>query len=455
MQNLKISYSGIRGIFGQGLDCDTAFRFGKAYARLISLKVENPLIIIGKDTRPSGEKLKKAVLSGLNEIPCQIVDLGTSPTPTVEVMAHYLKADGGIIVTASHNPLEWNGFKFLLGKKGIVLDAKQTEKLLLFYEEIDSNLKYQENFPLPKVKNSSLKAVKWHIKKIISKINFRKIKERQFKIVIDSAQGAGEIATKRLLKELGCKVISLNIKRSSEPIPENLKELIKAVKENEADCGFAQDLDADRLAIVSEIGIPLGEEYTLALAAKHLLEKYKGKKTIIVKNSSTSKMIDDLAELYQAKLVEVRVGEVNLSSAILEYAKSKAVVFGGEGNGGVIYPSVGYGRDSLIGIALILEYLAFNKNEKLSQLSDYLPKYYILKEKKSCFHRQVIDEYIQKLKNKYAHESISYFDGIKINFKDGSWCQIRPSNTEPILRLIVETKDLQDTRKIMQDLLTL
>lgn len=448
---LKISYSGIRGIVNKGLSPQVALKFGTAFATLIKdiSKKEKPAFLICTDTRPSGPALKKAIISGLKTIKCKIIDLGIIPSPTMEIMIKETQSDGGIIITASHNPIQWNGFKFLTGPEGIVLDAKQTETLFKLYQfpEAATLAKTKEQ-RLPKQEST---AINCHINKIISSVNASFIRKKKLKVILDSGKGAGQKISEKLLKNLGCRLISLKIKRDSEPTNKNIKILCRQVVKHKADIGFAQDLDADRLAVVTEKGISIGGEYTLALAVKHLLEKNKNKHAVVVKNSSTSKVIDELVKNYNAELKEVRVGEVNLATALLNLTKSKRTSFGGEGNGGIINPKVTYGRDSLSGIALILEYLS-RRNKTVSELVDELPKYYMIKDKIQCFHRQIVDKYLQDIRNKFYKEEISYYDGIKINFSDGSWCQVRPSNTEPIIRIVVEAKTNKRAEEIFKEI---
>lgn len=447
MFNLKISYSGVRGIYKKGLDAEVAFKFGAAFNKFISSTKKNPLLLIASDTRPSGKILKKAMINGLAQFPCHIIDLGIVPTPTLAIAVSHLKAAGGVMITASHNPVEWNGFKFFTGKHSLILNSVQTKRLFKIYKKL--KLKFSKGKKYKITKLASKKAFKWHIDRVLYCIKVNLIKSKKFKVALDSAKGAGIKISQILLKKLGCKVIIVKADRQPEPLPVNIKELCKTVKKTKCDIGFAQDMDADRLAIVSETGQSLGEEYTLALAVRHFLEHKKHLKPIIIKNSSTSHIIDNIVNFYNAKLIQVRVGEINLSSAMLKLTSEKKTTFGGEGAGGVICPAVCYGRDSLIGMALMLEYMA-EKNKSIGQLADVLPKYSMFKGKINYRHPDMPAEYIKKLKMKFTREKISEFDGLKVEFADGTWFQVRPSNTEPVIRLVVESPDKNCARKLFR-----
>jgi phosphomannomutase len=428
---LKISISGVRGITGETLTDGVVSDFSKAFAAYLKKGV----VVIGRDSRPSGKKIKDVVISGLKNSGIDVIYLGICPTPTVQLMVKELKADGGIIVTASHNPEQWNGLKFVR-RDGIFLNADEAGNLIKVYE----NKQFVSSKRPGKLKIHDAHLAT-HIKKVLECVDVSSIRKRKLKVALDSCNGAGSIVTVQLLKELGCEVIELNTDQDGvifphnpEPVPENLKSLCEKVRGSGADIGFAQDADADRLAIVTEKGEAPGEEYTLALAADHVLSKLKMPDQTVVTNLSSSMMIDTVAKEYGARVIRTKVGEVNVAEGMV---KNKAVI-GGEGNGGVMYPKIGYDRDSLIGIALILESLASSKNT-ISAAIDALPKYYIVKQKVDCSSRSEADFLIDKAKIKFYREKLDLTEGVKIIF-DNSWVHVRASNTEPVVRIIAEAE---------------
>ena len=448
---MKISYSGVRGIVGESLTEEVAARLAQAFLGWTSERAPNPLLVLGYDTRPSAPMLRKAVLQGLASITsgCRIVEIGVVPTPTVQVAMSQLKADAGLIITASHNPLQWNGFKFLTAPHNIVLDGKQINNL--FERSQESGFAYDPDAPLAPVEDQHSSALGWHLTRVLRQIDPELIRARRFRVALDPVRGAGTEVTPMLLEELGCQVIMVEADRQPEPTPQSLGELCRKVKEEGCDIGLAQDLDADRLSAVSEAGEAIGEERTLALAVKHLLIRSQESHPVVVKNTSTSRMIDDLAESFGAELKETKVGEVNLSQALVDLVQAGRTAFGGEGNGGVIYPPVIYGRDSLIGMALILEYLATSE-DTVSQLASELPHYHIIKDKIESADRARIDSYLDRIKEAFADQQVSEFDGIKVSFQDGGWCQARASNTEPIARIIAEGRTPEQARKSIDQL---
>jgi phosphomannomutase len=427
---LKISISGIRGIAGGSLSDNVISDFSKAFASYINKGV----IVAGRDPRASGEKIKDLVISSLNGFGIDVIYLGICPTPTVQLMVKELKADGGIIVTASHNPAEWNGLKFVR-KDGIFLNKDEAERLIEIYDK--------RSF-IVSAKMGSLKVqdkpLDLHIKKVLGCIDVQGIRKRKFKVVLDSCNGAGSAITIRLLKELGCQVIELYtdprkpFPHNPEPIPANLNALCEKVKASGADIGFAQDADADRLAVVTEKGVAPGEEYTLALAAEHVLSNNKVRSPKVVTNLSTSMMVDDIAKKYGANVIRTKIGEVNVAE---EMVKQKALI-GGEGNGGVMYPVVGYSRDSLTGIGLILDSLS-RSGKNISDAIESLPKYSIVKEKIACSSKDEAAAFLDKVIVNFKGEVIDRTEGIKVILKN-AWVHVRPSNTEPVIRIIAEAE---------------
>lgn len=429
--SLKISISGVRGITGETLTDGVVSDFSKAFASL----VKKGTVVIGRDSRPSGKKIRDSVIAELTGCGLNVIDLGVCPTPTVQLMVKELKADGGIIVTASHNPEQWNGLKFVR-RDGIFLNSDEAGDLIKIYES--KKFISSKRSGKSKIQDAPLDP---HIKKVLECVDIPSIRKRKLKVALDSCNGAGSIIAVRLLKELGCEVFELNTDQNGEifphnpePIPENLKCLCEKVRESGADIGFAQDADADRLAVVTEKGEAPGEEYTLVLAADHVMSKLNIRGLTAVTNLSTSMMIDAVAKEHGAKVIRTKVGEVNVAEGMV---KNKAEI-GGEGNGGVMYPKIGYDRDSLIGMALILESLASSK-DNISAMIDALPKYYIVKQKVDCPSKAEADSLIEKAKIKFYREQLDLTEGVKIIF-DNSWVHVRASNTEPVIRVIAEAE---------------
>ncbi|MCX7918063.1 MAG: phosphoglucosamine mutase [bacterium] len=440
MRNLMISVAGIRGIVGDNVTPELFAKFAAAYGSFIGGVGKK--LVVGRDTRVSGEMLKFAVVAGLVSVGCDVIDIGICPTPTVGMVIKKLKADGGIVLSASHNPAEWNALK-LVWNDGIFMDAETGKKFLALFEK--NAIHYVPYNKLGKIIPFE-KAIDLHIKAVLSVINPAIIRKKRFKVVLDTCNGAGAVIIPKLLAQLGCKVIHLNsaldgkFAHNPEPLPENLIQLSRTVKSVKADFGIATDPDVDRVAFVSEKGIPIGEENTLALCVDYLLKKKseirskKSDKPVIVVNLSTSRMHDDLAEKYGAKIIRTKIGEANVARRML---KEKNCLIGGEGNGGVIYPPVHYGRDAATGVALVLEYLA-NSGKSLSELVQGIPQYHIVKEK-FAYPREKIPVLLEKLKQKYAAEQQDLTDGLKIVYRD-SWVHIRSSGTEPVIRIIAEAK---------------
>ncbi|HVP35360.1 MAG TPA: phosphoglucosamine mutase [Terriglobales bacterium] len=433
------SISGIRGIIGNTLTATEVLKFASALGNYC----KGGKVVLGRDTRKSGEVFRGTVLSGLLCAGCEVIDLGICPTPTVGIAVKGLKAKGGIMITASHNPAEWNGLKFF-NSKGIFLDEKEGKKLLALAEK---EISYSGWDALGKVKSDDTWIEK-HIQRILnlSFIDKNKIKKKKFKVVLDCNNGAGSRIAPFLLRRLGCKVFELNCGLSGdfihrpEPVPKNLSLLCRKVKETKADLGFACDPDSDRLAIVSEKGVPLGEEYTLALCVDLVLSK---KLSDVAVNVSSSKVIEDIARKYRAKVFRSKVGEVFVVS-LLKKIKGE---IGGEGNGGVILPKNHYGRDAQVGMALILQTLA-ESGKKISELKESLPQYYIQKDKMK--HPVNFENNLRKYLRKFRQAKINKLDGVKIELEN-SWVNIRKSNTEPIIRVMAEAKSQKEAERLVSE----
>jgi len=445
---LKISISGIRGIAGQSLTDEVVRDFAAAFAKYTN----KGKIVIGSDTRLSGEHVKTIVISELCARGCEVIDIGIAPTPTTQIAVRNNKADGGIIITASHNPPEWNGLKFVR-QDGIFLNESQAKELISMYEDIQKTAKApKEDSLIGSLCKKDPTALDKHIELVKNNIDVPAIRNKGFKVAIDCCNGAGSVITQKFLKELGCEIIAINTDtkkippRGSEPIPQNLSQLCEVVKKFNADIGFAQDPDADRLSIVSDEGVAIGEEYSLALAAMFILsrDKSSGKK-VLVTNLSTSRINEDIASGLGAKVVRTKVGEVNVSEKI----KETGAVIGGEGNGGIIWPVVGLGRDSIAGIGLILTMLAAS-GKKLSFIVSGMPRYSMIKDKVELSASSDPSKILSSIEKLYTSEKIDRTDGIKVDFSDG-WLHIRSSNTEPIIRIIAEGLDIKVTKNRIEE----
>ncbi|MBX7150296.1 phosphoglucosamine mutase [bacterium] len=434
-----ISVSGIRGIVGEGLTPEIITKYASAFGTWAN----GGKIVIGRDSRVSGEMVRMAVVAGLLATGCRVIDIGIVSTPTTEIAVKNLKAYGGIAITASHNPVNWNALK-LIGPKGLFLDQAQGNEVIEL--ALKENILYQHWDRLGKIEYYDY-AIQNHIDQILELeyLNVTQIKDRKFKVAVDCVNGAGGIFIPKLLQELGCDVVILNeephgiFPRNPEPVVENLGQLSNAVLEFKADIGLAVDPDVDRLAIVDENGQPIGEEYTLALATDFILSKQSGS---VVINASTSMVIDDIAQKYGSTVFRTKIGEINVSTKMQE----KNAVIGGEGNGGVILPEIHFGRDAATGIALILQHLC-STGKKVSELKQTLPQYAMIKTKIELS-KVNADEVLQRITHKNNAQKVDKTDGVKLIY-DHSWIHFRKSNTEPILRTIVEARTPQEAEALL------
>ena len=442
MKNLMTSVSGIRGIVGESLTPEIIVK----YVSVFGQKNSGKKVVVGGDPRVSSRYIRPLIFGTLQACGCEVIDVGVAPTPTIEIAVKTLEAAGGIAITASHNPIEWNGLKFI-GPDGMFLPER--EIYALFQEAEKRKREYTAWEKLGKVETYD-RAVDDHLKRILDLpyLDLKSIRRKKFRIALDCVNGAGSAIAPLLLEKFGCEVFPINTEptgifaHNPEPVPQNLVDLAKAVKKHKADLGIAVDPDADRLAMISNEGNPLGEEYTLALAVKFLLSKKLG---YVVVNLSTSRVIDDIAQYYNVLLFKTKVGEINVSQKMQEVD----AVIGGEGNGGVILPEVHPGRDAAVGIALVMQFLT-EFGGTISQLKQSLPQYYILKDKE--FIKNVdSDRVIEHFSEKYKHEQLELTDGLRIDRAD-SWIHLRKSNTEPIIRLIVESRTPEISWRILQEL---
>jgi len=435
------SISGIRGTIGgkvqENLTPIDAVTFAAAYGTWLKQhqNKEKIKVVIGRDARISGEMIQNLVQYTLIGLGIDVVNIGLSTTPTVEIAVPMEQADGGIILTASHNPKEWNALK-LLNNKGEFIDAEDGASVLKIAQENDFNFASVDNLGEIFINDAYMDI---HIDEVtqLPLVNTEAIKNRKFRVVVDGVNSTGGIIIPNLLKELGVEVIKLycepngNFPHNPEPLKEHLSDICKKVVEEKADFGIVIDPDVDRLAFICENGEMFGEEYTLVACADYILQKNKGN---VVSNLSSSRALRDIAEKHNVGYYAAAVGEVNV---VTEMKRTNAVI-GGEGNGGIIYPEFHYGRDALVGIVLFLSLLA-EKNCTVKQLRDSYPTYFMSKNKIQLTEAINPEEILKKMEKKYTNEQISTIDGLKIDFAD-CWVHLRKSNTEPIIRIYTEAK---------------
>ena len=436
MSQLIISISGIRGIIGNGLGPREAVRFGLAFAAHLS----RGTVVFGRDSRPSGPMLADAFRAGLAAAGCTVVDAGILSTPGVAVLLRHLGAAGGAVITASHNPIAWNGIK-LLSPAGMALTREQGRPVLDIYEKQSFAEVPADQIPAGR---AAPEAAQIHVDRVMATVDAASIQRAHLRVVVDAANGAGAAEMSMLLERLGCGCTVIHgeptgrFGRSPEPVSENLGDLCAAVRRSAAAAGFALDPDADRLALVDETGRAIGEEYTLALAARHRLLRQRGP---LACNLSTSRMMDAVAAEAGVVLHRTPVGEVNVAEAI---AKNGCVI-GGEGNGGVIDPRVVLVRDSLVGAALVLEMLAARRMT-LSELAAELPVYKMVKDKVTLRDPSAgPGTTLDAVRRRFPDARADTRDGLYLAWDNG-WLHVRASNTEPILRIMAEAEDEQTAR---------
>ncbi len=442
IQTLKIGVSGVRGIVGESLTPQLVVGFAEAFGTYL----DGGVVVIGRDPRPSGEMILNALIGGLLSTGCSVIDVGICPTPTMQHAVVDLGADGGIAITASHHPAAWNALKFCRDD-GIFLNQYQAEELLNVYHQ--GAFVQRPHNQLGRVGGDE-GAINRHLSKVLASVDSGAISSLAPKVVIDSVNGAGADCAEGLLQKMGCEVIAINdvpngrFPRDPEPIPPNLGELCEVVREHDADLGFAQDADGDRLSVISSEGIAIGEEFTLAFAADVMAENREGP---IVANLSTSRMIDEVGERHESEVIRSKVGEVN----VVERMLAVNAVGGGEGNGGVIDPQLHHCRDNLAAMALILQGMATRGVSIVDWMHSFRPSA-IVKEKLPCPAGST-QRAILALRRHYEGRSMDLTEGVKVFFEDGSWLHARPSNTEPILRVISEADDAESADRYCQEAL--
>ena len=443
------SISGIRGTIGDKVGEDLTpqdiILYTSSFAMWIkgnSNKQTNK-IVVGRDARISGEMVQGHVINTLTSLGFDVVSLNLSTTPTVEIAVPIENADGGIIITASHNPKNWNALK-LLNSKGEFISSSDGQEVLKIAENFnfDSNEKHIIGEVVEKDNY-----IDHHIEKILKLdlIDIDSIKKKNFKIVVDAVNSTGGIAVPKLLEKLNVNVIKLycdptgDFPHNPEPLKENLSDLSELVIKENADLGIIVDPDVDRLAFVCENGDVFGEEYTLVACSDYVLSIKPGP---TVSNLSSTRALKDITQTYNCEYHSSAVGEVN----VVEMMKKTGAIIGGEGNGGIILPDIHYGRDALVGIALFLSHLS-RTNVNCSQLRNKYPNYYMSKKRKEISSNFDYNKMINFFKNKYSSENINLSDGLKVDFSD-SWVQLRKSNTEPIIRIYSEAKNQQAADQI-------
>ena len=436
---LIVSISGIRGVFGDGLDPATLVRFTSAYGAWLRERAQRvPTVVVGRDGRVTGEVCSRIVTATLQSVGCHVIDAGLATTPTVEMGVLKEKADGGIILSASHNPAEWNALK-LLNERGEFLSAEDGQAVI---DRAESGEDFTVAYDLIGTYRSA-NFLSYHIEQILALpyIDPEQIAARDFKVVVDGINSVGGVALPALLEALGVERVHVvngeptgRFAHGAEPLPEHLTETTALVEETGADLGLVVDPDADRLALIADGGTFFGEERTQVVAADFLMRKEPGP---FATNLSSSRLIEDVMARYGQPVHRSAVGEVN----VVEAMRAHGAVLGGEGNGGVILPALHYGRDALAGAALVLQFLA-ETGQSLSELGASYPEYHISKNKLPLDGLDA-KALLGALAERYADERISTVDGVKIDFEDG-WVHLRTSNTEPIVRIYTEARTREE-----------
>lgn len=439
MSKLMTGVAGIRGVVGAGLSPEVITRYGAAFGTYL----KGGTVVVGGDTRPSRHMVRSALFAGLMSTGCKVIDLDLATTPTVELMVEHLEAAGGICVTASHNPIGWNALKFL-DHRGRFLGPEEGAEVNRIFRENDFAYVSTQHLGSVTVEEESVDV---HIQKVLehSLVDVSAIRRQQFRVAVDSVNSVGNLIMPNLLHELGCDVVKLNsdlsgeFGREAEPLPENLADLCELVTTEGSDIGLALDPDGDRLAIVDEQGNPIGEENTLVLAVKYVLDNHPGS---VVVNLSTSRAVEDLAKAAGVPFHRTPVGEAHVARAMDEYD----AVIGGEGNGGVMLPSVHTGRDAMVGTALVLALLA-SESQPLSVLLSRLPKYVMIKRKAPA---EGVDasSLMPRLTAEFGENAhFDDRDGVRVDLEEG-WAHVRLSNTEPIVRIFSEAKDRETAENL-------
>jgi phosphomannomutase len=434
---LMVSVSGIRGRVGEALTPEIVAQYAAAFGAWAGARSETRRIVVGRDSRVSGPMFHRVVLSALQSVGCDVIDIGLTTTPTCQLAVEDHHAAGGLMISASHNPIEWNALKFI-GPSGLFLEASEAAEMRALVERGIPRATWDKLGVI----STDDGAIARHIERVLAipYIDREGIRARKFTVALDCVRGAGAAIIPALLEELGCKVVAINTEtdgrfpRPPEPVAENLGDLERLVLDSKADVGFAVDPDVDRLALVSELGKAIGEDFTLALAARLVLRHRRGP---VVTNLSTSRVVEDVATAAGVAVVRTPVGEVNVAVRMRD---EKAPV-GGEGNGGVILSEVHLGRDAPVGAALLLQ-LLYEDNRPLSRIVSELPKYVIVKDKLDRPNGD-LERVYEALRSAMPDAEADTQDGLRLSWRD-RWVHVRPSGTEPIVRVIAEAPSRED-----------
>ena len=440
---LMIGVSGIRGRVGEALTPEVVARYAAGFGAWASRRDGSRRIVVGRDSRVSGPMFHRVVLSALQSVGCDVIDIGLTTTPTCQLAVEHHHAGGGLMISASHNPIEWNALK-CIGPTGLFLENSEGVEMRALIETGIPRATWDK---LGMIEQDT-GAIERHIARVLAipYVDVEGIRRRQFHVALDCVRGAGSVIMPALLERLGCRVTAINLEaggrfpRPPEPVPENLGELERVVLESGAGVGFAVDPDVDRLALVSDAGKAIGEDFTLALAARLVLRHRKGS---VVTNLSTSRLIEDVATAANVRVVRAPVGEVNVAVRM----RDDGAPIGGEGNGGVILSEVHLGRDAPIGAALMLQ-LLHEDNQSLSQIVSELPRYVIVKDKLDRPNAS-LDTVYEALRTAFPTAEADTQDGLRLSWPD-RWVHVRPSGTEPIVRVIAEAPSDREARDLVK-----
>jgi phosphomannomutase len=439
---LMVSVSGIRGRVGEALTPEVVAMYASAFGAWASRRGHGKHVVVGRDSRVSGPMFHRIVVSSLQLAGCNVIDIGLTTTPTCQLAVEHHHAAGGLMISASHNPIEWNALKFI-GPTGLFLEKAEGEEMRALVEQGIPRATWNE---IGSVEQDD-RAIQRHVERVLSipYVDVEGIRRHNYHVALDCVRGAGAAIMPLLLERLGCRVSAINLEtdgrfpRPPEPVAENLGEQERLVLESGAAIGFAVDPDVDRLALVSDEGRAIGEDFTLALAARVVLRHRKGP---VVTNLSTSRIVEDVAVAAGAPMVRTPVGEVNVAVAM----RDQRSPIGGEGNGGVILPEIHLGRDAPVGAALLLQ-LLHEENTALSRIVSSLPRYVIVKDKLDRPNAS-LDAVYEALKAAFPGASVDTQDGLRLSWPD-RWVHVRPSGTEPIVRVIAEAPSDAEARELV------
>lgn len=440
---LMVSVSGIRGRVGESLTPEVVVRYASAFGAWALARGGSDALVVGRDSRVSGPIVHRLAVAAVQMTGCRVIDIGLTTTPTCQLAVEHHHAGGGLMISASHNPVEWNAMKFI-GPSGLFLEKAEGEAMRAL---VESGIPLATWDRLGAIVEDAEAAAR-HLEQVLALpyLDIERIRARRFKVALDCVRGAGSVIIPQLLERLGCEVVSIHMEpdgrfpHEPEPVPANLSELEQLVRESGADIGLAVDPDVDRLAVVSEEGKAIGEDYTLALAAMLVLRHRKGP---VVTNLSTSRLVEDVARLAGVEAVRAPVGEVNVAVRMREVG----AVVGGEGNGGVILPELHLGRDAPVGVALMLQLLA-EEGRPLSEVAGGLPRYVIVKDKLDRPDASLEAVYAA-LQGAFPDATPDLQDGLRLAWDD-RWVHVRPSGTEPIVRVIAEAPTREAARELVR-----